>query len=214
MSPHSAKTLCALAIFAVASQSASAQSTADLLGRKFITPSDLANAQNPMAPAAQPQLAPSAQSPLAPLDYPQEPAQATARQSPAQAAPAPAASPAPAARPAAIAQPTPAAAPAPLAARTPEAAQPPRYVADSSYNMGSMSHHSASGEKLDSKMAAAYAARAPSAAPASASREGMKASAPSVAILRSLGVEQGKIDMELNRLTPSQLQRWAEEARR
>lgn len=196
MSPHSAKTLCALAIFAVASQSASAQSTADLLGRKFITPSDLANAQNPMAPAAQPQLAPSAQSPLAPLDYPQEPAQATARQSPAQAAPAPAA------------------APAPLAARTPEAAQPPRYVADSSYNMGSMSHHSASGEKLDSKMAAAYAARAPSAAPASASREGMKASAPSVAILRSLGVEQGKIDMELNRLTPSQLQRWAEEARR
>lgn len=80
--------------------------------------------------------------------------------------------------------------------------------------MGSLSSKASDGAKLDSKMVGAYAARAPKTTPASASREGMRATAASVAILRSLGVEQGKIDMELNRLTPSQFQRWAEEASR
>lgn len=194
MSPQSAKTLCALAVLAAASHSALAQSAPDLLGRKFITPSDMANMPNPAAPSA-------VTLPAQPQDVP--PQQASAP--PAQQAPA---SPArPATQPVAAAAPT---APAQAAQAAPIA----RYVADTSYNMGSLSNKAADGARLDSKMVGAYAARAPKTTPASASREGMKATAPSVAILRSLGVEQGKIDMELNRLTPSQFQRWAEEASR
>lgn len=200
MSPQSAKTLCALAIIA-ASHSAMAQSGPNLLGRKFISPSDMASVSNPMEPASATSQAQQQQ------DVPALPAVSA---SPAQAPAAPARQAQAPAQPMAPAVATPAQQPA----LAPQPAPLPRYVADTSYNMGSLSSKASDGAKLDSKMIGAYAARAPKTTPASSSREGMKATAPSVAILRSLGVEQGKIDMELNRLTPSQFQRWAEEASR
>lgn len=200
------KTIAAAAL-AVAAATAGAQApptaakTPEFLSRQFMTPENIA-AMNNGAPPQQPRRA-APQSDLAsPTDLGSSSMAAAPLEAPAAKPPVAAPSPAPAV-------PTP-----PRAAPEPSPEPRPRYVLDTTYNLGSLAHHTDRAATQEALLARRHGVRQTPKASASASPGELVALLPVLEQLETRGIDPRKVDLELRRLNPEQFQRWAREVQR
>lgn len=164
---------------------------ANPLGRDFLTPDSIAQAQQqarvitspaPTAPGT-PALSKATSSMSSP------PAPGTIKSTGTMAVPAPAI--------------------APVTVTAGTAVVRPRFIQDSDPNHGTVSYYESKAAAKEQYYAGSYGQRSPATSPSSRSTEQMGYLAPIVESLRNRGVEEGKISLELNRLTPVQFAHWA-----
>ena len=194
------KTITALAVLASAASGASwAQTTSFTLGHQFITPDRLAEMSSAYAPAT----APANSAPANDQTAAKLLAAATKPVSPATPT-APAAPTTPAAGPNATAVATtmlpPAVDPAPIQ----------RYIEDADSNQNRIAYYEAQGEAKLAGYASTYGFASPDRSRLAQHPEQIDRLSNAIRRLRARGVEEGKISMELNRMTLAQFIRWTE----
>lgn len=99
---------------------------------------------------------------------------------------------------------------APPAAEPP----PPRYVPDQQVNTGTLNYYLSRGANQASSNANAYGQRQAPPAPAGSNRAQMNTLEAILEQVRAKGVNEGKISVELNRLTTAQFIHWAQQTGR